>query len=266
MDDAVEPPDGGSRLPDGGSALLAFKAEARKAAPGEWAFAANLDILDDPAQRLAEFEAFDELEGAVDEHERDAIRHALDVTRERELAMHLQPDEAELQPYLAAVEALLSGSAPEPELPVAILPHLLLGDKYSAWDAERLHALGVTCVVNCADASAKGPLDHAQLGLEYVMLDAEDSLGYDILQHRAAVADHVRRCRERGGVCLLHCHAGINRSAALAVAQLMVSERLPLLEAVARCQQARGPILWNPSFRVSLVRLAREEALLGPRK
>ena len=99
--------------------------------------------------------------------------------------------------------------------------------------------------------------------MEYIELGAEDDLFYDIMQHRAKVSAVVQRCAAVGGVCLMHCHAGINRSAVLAIAELMLSERLPLITAVDRCRRARGQLLWNHAFQVSLVRLAREEALLG---
>ena len=43
----------------------------------------------------------------------------------------------------------------------------------------------------------------------------------------------------------------------------MVSEQLPLLEAVRRLRDARGEVLTNASFQIALVRLAREVGLLG---
>ena len=43
----------------------------------------------------------------------------------------------------------------------------------------------------------------------------------------------------------------------------MVSKRKPLLATVAHCRTRRGPILWNASFRLALLRLAKTEGLLG---
>ena len=256
---------------ESGDALLAFKERARNMRPPhEMTFRANAAILDDPSTRLAELDGFDELQDQQpDESEREAVLQALQVSTQIGRMSQLQPNEAALAPYLAAAEKILAAGLPtnapvdEVELPVAIVPHLLLGDRSAAADGDALKAAGVTLVVNCADGTAKGPVDHLQKGMEYMQLNASDDLSYDILQHRAAVATHVRRHKDAGGKCLLHCHAGINRSGALVVAELMVSERMPLLAALRVTKEARGPLLWNRAFLVGLVRLASTEGLLG---
>ena len=72
-----------------------------------------------------------------------------------------------------------------------------------------------------------------------------------------------RRRLERG---LVHCAGGMNRSGVLAVAYAMESRRWPLLDAVAHCAGARGPILWNAGFQQELVDFARENDLLVERQ
>ena len=63
-----------------------------------------------------------------------------------------------------------------------IAPGVLLGDKFCAWDASKLmETHGVTHVLNCADTSAKGPIDHESLGLRYMQLDADDDVTYDMI-------------------------------------------------------------------------------------
>ena len=71
--------------------------------------------------------------------------------------------------------------------------------------------------------------------------------------------------RARGGhslVCGRHCFAGVNRSAALALAMLMRRERTPLLEAARHCWANRPFILSNESFRLQLCKWARAQGLL----
>lgn len=203
-------------LPEAGSDLLSFKRQAseRRSATDVEAFGGggNAAILDDPAQRLAEFDGFEELVDDVSEDERLAVLQVVDASLVRTKLANLTSEESELAPYLAAMQHILHQDVQEPELPVIVLPHLLLGDYGAARDAEKLQSLGVTHVVNCADASARGPVEHAALGIDYLCLHAEDHLSYEILQHRHQVADVVRRCRDSGGVCLVHCAAGINRS------------------------------------------------------
>ena len=192
--------------------------------------------------------------------------------------INVEPDEGELKPWLEAMSTLLDGRSnehgaigkpcAEPQLPVAIAPGLLLGDKFCAWDTRKLVKVhGVTHILNCADASAKGPLNHSKLGLHYMQLNALDDAAYDIIgRHLLEAAAFIRSARRNAGACLIHCHAGVNRSAALMIAYLLLDERMPLLEAVHRCAEARGTILTNPSFRLQVARLASTEGLLKRRR
>ena len=83
-------------------------------------------------------------------------------------------------------------------------------------------------------------------------------------QHRPAAAQFFAKARAAPGRCLVHCVAGINRSGVLAASELMIHQRLPVLEAVKRMKATRGMVLQNESFQAQLVALARAEGLLGP--
>ena len=61
---------------------------------------------------------------------------------------------------------------------------------------------------------------------------------------------------------LIHCMAGVNRSATLAVAHLLVEQRRNLFELFAECVAARPSILQNPSFQLQLCTLAHRHGLL----
>eukprot|EP00310_Coccolithus_braarudii_P008765 CAMPEP_0183372364 /NCGR_PEP_ID=MMETSP0164_2-20130417/108258_1 /TAXON_ID=221442 /ORGANISM="Coccolithus pelagicus ssp braarudi, Strain PLY182g" /LENGTH=195 /DNA_ID=CAMNT_0025549051 /DNA_START=52 /DNA_END=639 /DNA_ORIENTATION=+ len=156
-----------------------------------------------------------------------------------------------------------TGERPEKiDLPVEVMPHLLLGDKRSASELHMLEALGITHVVNVAGTFGKTAA-HGQCSA-YLQLHAQDEEGYPILaRHLAETSAFIHRAREEGGRCLIHCQAGLNRSACLAVAELMISERLPLLDAVRRVKAARGDLLTNESFRAQLIDVARAHGLLG---
>ena len=84
-----------------------------------------------------------------------------------------------------------------------------------------------------------------------------------IYAHQLKVSEFIRDVEKAGGKCLIHGVAGINRCAALATAELMLHEQLPLLEAVRRVKNARRTVLHNHSFRRQLVSLARSHGLLG---
>jgi len=147
------------------------------------------------------------------------------------------------------------------ELPVEIMPHLLLGDKRCANELALLEAFGITHILNVAGRC--GATDHTATRKGYLELSAQDEEGYDIMQHLHTAIAFINKARSEGGRTLIHCQAGINRSGALACAALMLHERLPLMEAVVRCKKARGIILTNHSFQAQLIELAVKERLLG---
>mmetsp|Transcript_22898 Transcript_22898/g.41542 ORF Transcript_22898/g.41542 Transcript_22898/m.41542 type:complete len:261 (-) Transcript_22898:144-926(-) len=154
------------------------------------------------------------------------------------------------------------------ELPVEILPHLLLGDVRSARRVEHLKSLGVTHVLNVAGRqTANVDIDYVKLGMEHVSIDAEDREGYPMLPlHLSSARAFIQEALEAGGRCLVHCRGGVNRSGVVVAAELMLREQIPVLEAVNRCKEVRGlPYLSNRSFQYQLVKLAEQEHLLGPR-
>ena len=62
---------------------------------------------------------------------------------------------------------------------------------------------------------------------------------------------------------LVHCALGINRSAAVCVAYMMVDRRMPLLAATRLIKDRRRIVLANKSFQRQLVGFARGRGLLG---
>lgn len=169
------------------------------------------------------------------------------------------------EPWVAAVRHLLDKPClRQVDLPVEIMPHLLLGDKRCANDLATIEAFGVTHILNCAGRYAH--TEHASTRKGYLQISADDEEGYPILKrHLEEARAFIKRARDEGGRCLIHCQAGINRSGCLAVADLMLTEQLPVMEAVARAKNARGILLSNHSFQAQLVQLARQHGLLGPR-
>ncbi len=63
----------------------------------------------------------------------------------------------------------------------------------------------------------------------------------------------------RGRVCLVHCMAGVSRSAALVIGYLMRKERLDFAQALAEVQRARPVASPNGGFRHSLSAARMEE-------
>lgn len=167
--------------------------------------------------------------------------------------------------WIAACRKVVNAVSTQPrDLPVEILPHLLLGDKRSASSLSTLQEFGVTHILNVA--GRYGATDNSRSLGEgcYMQIHAEDEEGYPMLrQHYDAASTFIREARNSGGKCLIHCQAGINRSGVIATAELMVDQRLPVVDAVKRAKSARGILLTNKSFQEELVAFARERGLLG---
>ena len=174
--------------------------------------------------------------------------------------------DVDLLPWINAVRRTCDQIDIKPrDLPVEILPHLLLSDKRTANDPSLLDAFGVTHLLNVAGRSGITDKMYIRGDDNYLIISAEDEEGYAILpKHFHEALGFINQARESGGRCLIHCMAGINRSGVIAIAALMVSERLDVLEAVRRGKAARGIILTNHSFQAQLVELARQHELLGP--
>lgn len=137
--------------------------------------------------------------------------------------------------------------------PVALTPWLWIGSAEDAANATFLRDAGITHVLNCADATARG---HVDPSLQYLQLDAEDAPFYPILPKHYALAklflDDVRRNAPRAKA-LVHCHAGLNRSVTLALAYLHAKERRSILGMARKLAKARPGTLSNPWFRDQLV-------------
>eukprot|EP00435_Cladocopium_sp_Y103_P025327 s59_g6.t1 len=139
---------------------------------------------------------------------------------------------------------------------------LYVGGMREANNLEMLQRLHISAVVN-----ASPDVVHVDYPKQWHVLtvDAEDDEFYPLLEtHLEAVVEFVDQQRAEKRPVLLHCFAGMNRSAALCAAYLMVKERIGLFRVVKLLSEKRGWILSNDGFMHQLVRLAREEELLDP--
>ena len=114
----------------------------------------------------------------------------------------------------------------------------------------------------------KSIYDPVQSGVtSYMEIDADDIPGYPILMlHYGQARRFFDEAREAGGRALVHCELGVNRSATLAVAYLVDSERVTLTQAVRQVRIDRPNVLRNDGFRRQLVRFAAERRLLDRRR
>ncbi|MBN3317438.1 DUS2 phosphatase, partial [Atractosteus spatula] len=128
--------------------------------------------------------------------------------------------------------------------PVEILPFLYLGSAWHSSRREALAARGITAVLNVSSSCPN--LFEGEL--RYKTLPVEDSLAADISATFPEAIGFIDSVKESGGRVLVHCQAGISRSATICLAYLIVSRRVRLDEAFAFVKQRRGVISPNLSF------------------
>eukprot|EP00756_Hemistasia_phaeocysticola_P013251 Hpha_TRINITY_DN15262_c1_g14::TRINITY_DN15262_c1_g14_i1::g.64310::m.64310 len=147
-----------------------------------------------------------------------------------------------------------------------VTDELYLGGEKAALNVTALKDLGVARVINCAPSQCKkvGPQNFEGSGIQYSEIDADDAEGYPLLQNHLPQVLSILEAADGGGT-LIHCFQGVNRSATLLIAALMVRGRTPILDAVRTAHAGRPIILQgNDGFVRQLVHLAHKEDLLEP--
>lgn len=128
--------------------------------------------------------------------------------------------------------------------------NLWIGSERDSENTKAARAHGVTLVVNCTRTipTTVPGVTHYRVPVDDTPLDADDMQAY--LPRAVQLIDaHLRR----GGGVLVHCYAGISRSASVAAAYLMYREGLTPRQAIARIRRAKpetfGP---SPNFATAL--------------
>lgn len=133
-----------------------------------------------------------------------------------------------------------------------LLPFLYLGNSRDAADLARLLHLGTTWVLN---VTAQLPGYHEQRGITYKQIPASDSGQQNLKQYFEEAFQFIEDARSKGFRVLLHCQAGVSRSATIAIAYIMKYQHLPMVEAYRRVKAARPIISPNLNFMGQLLEL-----------
>ncbi|XP_044135835.1 dual specificity protein phosphatase 4 [Bufo gargarizans] len=128
--------------------------------------------------------------------------------------------------------------------PVEILPFLYLGSAYHAARRDMLDALGITALLN---VSSDCP-NHFEGHFQYKCIPVEDNHKADISSWFMEAIEYIDSIKKNHGRVLVHCQAGISRSATICLAYLMMKKRVKLEEAFEFVKQRRSIISPNFSF------------------
>ncbi|MBN3272019.1 DUS4 phosphatase, partial [Polyodon spathula] len=128
--------------------------------------------------------------------------------------------------------------------PVEILPFLYLGSAYHASRKDMLDSLGITALLN---VSSNCP-NHFEGYYQYKCIPVEDNHKADISSWFIEAIEYIDSIKSFNGRVLVHCQAGISRSATICLAYLMKKKLLKLEEAFEFVKQRRSIISPNFSF------------------
>lgn len=137
-----------------------------------------------------------------------------------------------------------------------IFPNLWLGSVYAAVDTNMLRELGITHVVMVLPRSlnVRKALEDANLKVLQIQVndDPDEPL---VTQYHQTVNNFIEDASRGGGCVLVHCMAGVSRSASLVVAHVMTVKGWSLERALTHVKAARPCIEPNEGFLRQLAEL-----------
>ncbi|XP_005811021.1 dual specificity protein phosphatase 14 [Xiphophorus maculatus] len=135
-----------------------------------------------------------------------------------------------------------------------ITPNLFLSRGNVASNRSLLLSKGITCVVNATIELPNFNWPH----MEYVKVPLADMPHSPISLYFDSVADKIHSVGRKRGAVLVHCAAGVSRSASLCLAYLMKYHRVSLAEAHAWVKARRPIIRPNGGFWRQLIEYERK--------
>jgi len=135
-----------------------------------------------------------------------------------------------------------------------VLAGLFLGGREAVARPEELIASGVRAVVCCMRELEMSTAD-LHPGLDYYRVDVEDMGREPIEFFWPEAADFIHSHRSKGQSVLVHCRAGVSRSASTVLAHMVLSEGYSLYDAFLQLRSRRPGVTPNPGFMEKLCEL-----------
>ncbi|XP_004076735.1 dual specificity protein tyrosine phosphatase CCP1 [Oryzias latipes] len=136
-----------------------------------------------------------------------------------------------------------------------ILPFLFLGNERDAQDLDLLLRLNIGYVVN---VTTHLPLYHINSGLRYKRLPATDNSKQNLRQYFEEVFEFIEEAYQSGQGVLVHCQAGVSRSATIVIAYLMKHTLMTMTDAYKYVRSRRPVVSPNLNFMGQLLEFERD--------
>jgi len=123
-----------------------------------------------------------------------------------------------------------------------IVPGLYLGGKEAIRNKQKLYDIKISHILSVIDEELEKIDEY-----KHMHLNARDAENEDLISHFTNTNKFIADGIQSGGV-LVHCRAGISRSATIVLAYIMYSQKLPFEEAYVMVKEKRPVIKPNPMF------------------
>ncbi|CAF1439170.1 unnamed protein product [Adineta ricciae] len=144
------------------------------------------------------------------------------------------------------------------ETPSRIADRLFLGSAPDARNSDKLKCYDIKYILNMAESTSYPKDFFITSGCPHIRLftlDAHDLDHFDISSHFSAALNFIHKSLQADdGAVLVHCSAGVSRSATIVAAYLMAAHQIDATEAVQRVNQARPCACPNIGFIQQLLR------------
>ncbi|KAM9788829.1 dual specificity protein phosphatase 10 [Neosynchiropus ocellatus] len=173
---------------------------------------------------------------------------------EEKSRMHLSLPLSSSLPASLSDESLMTPDA-ENAVVSPILPFLYLGNERDAQDLDLLRHLNIGYVVN---VTTHLPLYHVKSGLRYKRLPATDNSKQNLRQYFEEVFEFIEEAYQSGKGVLVHCQAGVSRSATIVIAYLMKHTLMTMTDAYKYVRSRRPVVSPNLNFMGQLLEFERD--------
>ncbi len=135
-----------------------------------------------------------------------------------------------------------------------IIPNLFLGGETVA-EQKLLEDKGIKNVISAMNAP---PLFSDPIN--QIIIPIDDTINQNISQHFEQTYLYIRDCLEKNKPVLVHCHAGVSRSAAIVISFIMRDRKMKYDDAIAFVRKVRKCV--NPNLHFVLELRSFESCLL----